>query len=93
MTTGTNDTGSARAYANGFALFSLRSNCALPAGTYTLNFSRVSPNDIVVQQIPEPGTLLLLSAGLAALAFGRRASCDVAKGHKPEPGSGHRVII
>jgi hypothetical protein len=75
MTTGTNDPATARAFANGFAMFSLTSNFALPAGSYTLNFSKSTRTDIVVIDplvVPEPGTLFLLGMGLAALAFMRR---------------------
>ena len=55
MTAGTNDPGTARAFTNNFALFSLTSNFALPAGSYTLNFSKSTRTDIVViQQVPEP---------------------------------------
>lgn len=75
MTTGTNDPATSRAFANGFAMFSLTSNFALPAGSYTLNFSKSTRTDIVVidpLQVPEPGTLFLLGMGLAALAFTRR---------------------
>lgn len=75
MTAGTNDPATARAFANGFAMFSLTSNFALPAGSYTLNFSKSTRTDIVViapLAVPEPGTLFLLGTGLAALAFTRR---------------------
>lgn len=73
VTAGTNDPGTARAFTNNFALFSLTSNFALPAGSYTLNFSKSTRTDIVViEQVPEPGTLLLLGIGLAALASTRR---------------------
>ncbi len=75
MTAGTNDPATGRAFTNGFAMFSLTSNFALPAGSYTLNFSKSTRTDIVViepLQVPEPGTLFLLGTGLAALAFTRR---------------------
>lgn len=73
VTAGTNDPGTARTFTNDFALFSLTSNFALPAGSYTLNFSKSTRTDIVViEQVPEPGTLLLLGIGLAALASTRR---------------------
>ena len=73
MTAGTNDPGTTRAFTNSFAQFSLTSNFALPAGSYTLNFSKSTRTDIVViEQVPEPGTLLLLGIGLAALASTRR---------------------
>ena len=73
MTAGTNDPGTSRAFTNAFAQFSLTSNFALPAGSYTLNFSKSTRTDIVViEQVPEPGTLLLLGIGLAALASTRR---------------------
>ena len=59
MTAGTNDPGTTRAFTNSFAQFSLTSNFALPAGSYTLNFSKSTRTDIVViEQVPEPGTLL-----------------------------------
>lgn len=73
VTAGTNDPSTARTFTNNFALFSLTSNFALPAGSYTLNFSKSTRTDIVViEQVPEPGTLLLLGIGLAALATTRR---------------------
>jgi hypothetical protein len=75
MTAGTNDPATGRAFTNGFAMFSLTSNFALPAGSYTLNFSKSTRTDIVVIDplaVPEPGTLFLLGLGLAALAFTRR---------------------
>ena len=73
VTAGTNDPGTARTFTNDFARFSLTSNFALPAGSYTLNFSKSTRTDIVViEQVPEPGTLLLLGIGLAALASTRR---------------------
>ena len=73
VTAGTNDPRTSRTFTNDFALFSLTSNFALPAGSYTLNFSKSTRTDIVVvQQVPEPGTLLLLGIGLAALASTRR---------------------
>lgn len=73
VTAGTNDPSTARTFTNNFALFSLTSNFALPAGSYTLNFSKSTRTDIVViEQVPEPGTLLLLGIGLAALASTRR---------------------
>ena len=75
MTAGTNDPATGRTFTNGFAMFSLTSNFALPAGSYTMNFSKSTRTDIVVidpLQVPEPGTLFLLGTGLAALAFTRR---------------------
>lgn len=75
MTAGTNDPATSRAFTNDFALFSLTSNFALPAGSHTLNFSKSTRTDIVVidpQVVPEPATLFLLGSGLAALAFTRR---------------------
>lgn len=73
LTAGTNDPGTSRTFTNAFAQFSLTSNFALPAGSYTLNFSKSTRTDIVViEQVPEPGTLLLLGIGLAALATTRR---------------------
>ena len=75
MTAGTNDPATGRTFTNGFAMFSLTSNFALPAGSYTLNFSKSTRTDIVVidpPAVPVPATLLLLGAGLAALAFSRR---------------------
>lgn len=75
MTSGTNDPATGRAFTNDLAMFSLTSNFALPAGSYTLNFSKSTRTDIVVidpPAVPVPGTLLLLGMGLAALAFTRR---------------------
>lgn len=75
MTAGTNDPTTSRAFTNGYAQFSLTSNFALPAGSYTLNFSKSTRTDIVVIDpavVPVPTTLLLLGTGLAALAFTRR---------------------
>ena len=75
MTAGTNDPATGRTFTNGFAMFALTSNFALPAGSYTLNFSKSTRTDIVVidpPAVPVPATLLLLGAGLAALAFTRR---------------------
>ncbi|MEG2029893.1 MAG: EDSAP-1 family PEP-CTERM protein [Janthinobacterium sp.] len=75
MTAGTNDPATSRAFTNGYAQFSLTSNFALPAGSYTLNFSKSTRTDIVVIDpavVPVPTTLLLLGTGLAALAFTRR---------------------
>lgn len=73
LTAGTNDPATSRAFTNAFAQFSLTSNFALPAGSYTLNFSKSTRTDIVViEQVPEPDTLLLLGIGLAALATMRR---------------------
>ena len=73
LTAGTNDPATSRAFTNAFTQFSLTSNFALPAGSYTLNFSKSTRTDIVViEQVPEPDTLLLLGIGLAALATTRR---------------------
>ncbi|MEG1053541.1 MAG: EDSAP-1 family PEP-CTERM protein [Janthinobacterium sp.] len=75
MTSGTNDPATGRTFTNDFAMFSLTSNFALPAGSYTLNFSKSTRTDIVVidpPAVPVPGTLFLLGLGLAALAFTRR---------------------
>ncbi|APA70623.1 EDSAP-1 family PEP-CTERM protein [Janthinobacterium sp. 1_2014MBL_MicDiv] len=77
MTAGTNDPSTGRAFTNGLAQFSLTSNFALAAGSYTLNFSKSTRTDIVVIDpvivvVPAPATLLLLGTGLAALAFTRR---------------------
>ena len=69
MTAGTNDPATARAFTNGFAMFSLTSNFALPAGSYTLNFSKSTRTDIVVidpPAVPVPATLLLLGQPTAA---------------------------
>lgn len=75
LTTGTNDPATPRAFSNAFAQFALTSNFALPAGTYTLNFSKSTRTDIVVIDpvpVPAPASLLLLATGLAALAFCRK---------------------
>lgn len=51
----------------------------LLAGTYTLNLGMEERNNLLLTQIPEPGSLLLLGVGLAALGgITRRRAAPVA---------------
>jgi hypothetical protein len=44
----------------------------LTAGSYTLVLNAVESTDIVINQVPEPGTLALLGLGLAGVCVGSR---------------------